>query len=89
MSIYQSRGLFGGRHIDKNVWRLPIPKYNVDNPLHRELVELATKAEQISAGVDAEACGFQKHRSLVRKALTEAGITEPLDKAVKALLGED
>ena len=89
VSIYQSRGLFGGRHIDKNVWRLPIPKYNVDNPLHRELVELATKAEQISAGVDAEACGFQKHRSLVREALTEAGITEPLDKAVKALLGED
>ena len=89
VSVYQSRGLFGARHFSKDVWRLPIPKYNQANPLHATLVDLATKSEEIAAGVDAGPYGFQKHRSLVREALTEAGITEPLDKAVKALLGED
>ena len=29
---YQSRGLFGARHIDKNVRRLPIPKFDPAYP---------------------------------------------------------
>lgn len=77
------------RHIDKNVWRLPIPKFDPDDPLHMQLVDLAAKAEEIAAGVDAGTYGFQKHRRLVRDALAKAGITEPLNAAVKTLLGED
>lgn len=89
VAVYQSRGLFGGRDFDKNVWRLPIPKFNPAVPLHMQLVDLAAKAEEIAAGVDAGAYGFQKHRRLVRDALTKAGITEPMNIAVKNLLGED
>ena len=89
VAVYQSRGLFGGRHIDKNVWRLPIPKFDPADPLHTQLVDLADKAEEVAAGVDAGTYGFQKHRRLVRDALVTAGITEPLNAAVKTLLGED
>lgn len=89
VAVYQSRGLFGGRHIDKNVWRLPIPKFDPADPLHMQLVDLADKAEEVAAGVDAGTYGFQKHRRLVRDALATAGITGPLNAAVKTLLGED
>ena len=89
VAAYQSRGLFGGRHIDKNVWRLPIPKFDSADPLHTQLVALAAKAEEVAAGVEAGNYGFQKHRQLVRNALAEAGITEPINTAVKTLLGED
>ncbi|QRQ67853.1 N-6 DNA methylase [Corynebacterium tuberculostearicum] len=89
VAAYQSRGLFGGRHIDKNVWRLPIPKFDPADPLHTQLVDLAAKAEEVAAGVEAGNYGFQKHRQLVRNALAEAGITEPMNTAVKTLLGED
>lgn len=71
------------------MWRLPIPKFDPDDPLHMQLVDLAAKAEEIAAGVDAGTYGFQKHRRLVRDALAKAGITEPLNAAVKTLLGED
>ncbi|MDK8455915.1 hypothetical protein QP958_10995 [Corynebacterium marquesiae] len=86
---YQSRGLFGARHIDKNVRRLPIPKFDPAYPLHMQLVDLASRAEKIAAGVDAGNYRFQRHRRLVRDALAKAGITEPMNAAVKTLLGED
>lgn len=86
---YQSRGLFGGRDFDKHVWRLPIPKFDPADPLHMQLVDLASRAEKIAAGVDAGNYRFQRHRRLVRDALAKAGITEPMNAAVKTLLGED
>lgn len=89
VAAYQSRGLFGARHIDKNVWRLPIPKFDQTNAIHVELVDIATKAEEIAAGVDAGTYGFQKHRRLVRDALTAAGITEAQDKMVKTLFNSE
>ena len=52
-------------------------------------VDLASRAEEVAAGVDAGNYGFQKHRRLVRDALAKAGITEPMNTAVKTLLGED
>ncbi|MDK8846158.1 N-6 DNA methylase [Corynebacterium sp. MSK297] len=88
VAAYQSRGLFGGRHIDKNVWRLPIPKFDPADPLHMRLVDLAAEAEDVAAGVDAGTYGFQKHRRLVRDALAKAGIAEAMNAAVKTLLGE-
>lgn len=89
VSVYQSRGLYGARHFSKDVWRLPIPKFDQGDPLHAELVDLAARAEEVAAGVDAGTYGFQKHRRLVRDALAEASITDPLNKAVKILLGEE
>lgn len=84
---YQSRGLFGTRHFDTYVWRLPIPTFNADNELHQHIVDLSAQAEEVAAGVDLGNFGFQKARSLVRSALDDAGINTALDTAFGALLG--
>lgn len=40
----QTRGLYGPRDIQKRPLELPIPKYNPNNVLHRELAELGKEA---------------------------------------------
>ncbi len=42
----QSQGLFGARDIHKLIVQQPIPKYYAKNPLHRELVRVAKKAQE-------------------------------------------
>ncbi|QNH95539.1 hypothetical protein [Corynebacterium anserum] len=86
VSIYQSRGLFGTRDFDKNVWRLPIPKYSPKNALHQEIVALAEEAELIASQVDTKDYKFKKVRAIVRNELSLANVSVKLDAAVKALL---
>jgi hypothetical protein len=86
VSEYQSRGLFGARHFDAYVWRLPIPRFEFENPAHTEIVELAAKAEEVAAGLDLAGTGFQMARKRVRTELDAAGIHSRLDEAVSALL---
>ena len=38
------KGQFGARHVQKHLWRLPIPEYDDDNPLHRDIAAAAVKA---------------------------------------------
>ena len=38
---YQSQGQWGARHFDKYVFNLPIPRFDGNNPLHRELARSA------------------------------------------------
>ncbi|WP_337456683.1 N-6 DNA methylase [Prescottella sp. D32] len=83
---YQSRGLFGARHFDTYVWRLPIPRFDQNDPLHRQIVDLSIQAEELAAGVDLEGFGFQKARGLIRAGLDAAGISDQLDVAVRKLL---
>lgn len=89
VSIYQSRGLFGGRHFDKNVWRLPIPKFDANDDLHQQLVALAEQAEEVASQVDVRNFGFQKVRGLVRAELESVGLTDQMDVIVRELLGEE
>lgn len=89
VSIYQSRGLFGARDFTKDVWRLPIPKFDPDNDLHQQLVTLAEQAEVIAAQVDVANFGFQKIRGLIRAELDAAELTEPIDRIVRELLTAD
>ena len=44
--IFMARGLFGARHFQKQGWKLPIPRYDADDPLHVRLSELGVTAEQ-------------------------------------------
>ena len=46
----QARGEHNPRDFDKQVWRLPIPLFDPEMTRHRQLVELAAKAEEIAAG---------------------------------------
>ena len=44
--IFMPRGLFGARHFHKHGWKLPIPRYDANDPLHIRLSELGATAEQ-------------------------------------------
>ena len=43
---FMPKGLFGARHFHKHGWKLPIPLYNTDEPLHVQLSELGLTAEK-------------------------------------------
>ena len=43
---FMTKGLYGARDFHKHGWKLPIPRYDVDDPLHVRLGELAKTAEQ-------------------------------------------
>lgn len=83
---YQVLGLFGPRHFDTYVWRLPIPLFDEENSQHVDLVQLAAEAEIVAGLTDVVGLGFQPARKRVRAALEAAGLTEKLTTAVTALL---
>ena len=39
-----SKGQFGARHLQKQLWKLPIPEYDNSEPLHREIAEAGAAA---------------------------------------------
>ena len=43
---FMPRGLYGARHLQKHGWKLPIPRYDANDPLHVRLSELGETAEQ-------------------------------------------
>ena len=40
------KGLYGARHFEKHGWKLPIPRYEANDPLHASLRKLGKTAEQ-------------------------------------------
>ena len=43
---FMPKGLYGARHFEKHGWKLPIPGYEANNPLHASLSKLGKTAEQ-------------------------------------------
>ena len=43
---FMPKGLYGPRHFEKHGWKLPIPRYDSNEPLHVHLGELGAPAEQ-------------------------------------------
>jgi hypothetical protein len=83
----QAVGQFGARHFDKVMFTLPIPRFDPSDELHEKLAALATQAEAAASAVAFdEGVKFQRARKLVREALTEAGISQQIDEAVRELL---
>jgi SAM-dependent methyltransferase len=83
----QARGQHNPRHFDMHVFALGFPIFDADNALHRHLVALAARAEEVSASVALSTTWqFQKCRHVTREALYEAGIAADIDEAVRALL---
>jgi hypothetical protein len=69
--LFQSQGLFGPRDFDKYMFNLPIPRYRGNDPLHRDLVRQAERAEQVAARVDIAGVAFQAaRRASVKQSLT-------------------
>ena len=80
---YQSQGQWGARDFDKYVFNLPIPRFNADSSLHRELAQMAKKAEEIANAVQVkEDEHFTRARARVRSALAEHGVAAQLERLV-------
>lgn len=83
----QARGQFGARHFDKVIFTLPIPLFDAKVSLHKELADLAQKAETAAAAVSLPpAAKFQAARKVIRDALTQQGISKQIDSLVDQLL---
>ncbi len=83
----QARGQWGGRHFDKVMFNLPIPRFDPTNALHAELATAAREAETAAAAVPLpDGVKFQRARKLVRDALTQADIAPRIDALVARLL---
>jgi hypothetical protein len=87
LSPMQSRGEHNPRDFDTLVWRLPIPLFEPADPLHRQLVNLAARAEEIAVSTDVSAHRtFQAQRRLIREALAGQGVSQAIDTLVLELL---
>ena len=83
---YQSQGQWGARHFDKYVFNLPIPRFDGNNPLHRELARVARTAEEVAETVSGEEGEyFTRTRRRVRSVLTEHGIAAELELLTERL----
>jgi hypothetical protein len=76
------------RHIDKSLWKLPIPLYDPTRDEHRRLAELGgMEAERIRAlSLDPQR-NFTALRRVARDALTASPHVDELDELVTAMLG--
>ncbi|MGH6899070.1 MAG: hypothetical protein ACREJ5_21405 [Geminicoccaceae bacterium] len=84
---YQAMGQWGARHFDKVMFNLPIPKFDPNVKLHRDLAVSAERAERVAAAVPLkEGEHFTRTRKRVRDALRADGVADEIDKLVERLL---
>lgn len=87
---YQAIGQFGARHFDKVIWNLPIPVYDPEDSLHRDLANAGARAEAVAAGIElVETEKFQRARKRIRDGLIENGIAAEIETLVENLLASD
>lgn len=83
----QPHGQRDRRHFDNLVWTLPIPDYDPEDPLHRDLAAAAARAEAVAAAVPLNPdAHFTAYRRAIRAALAEDGIAAEIEALVDALL---
>ncbi len=83
---FQARGEHNPRDFDKYVFNLPIPLFEPENELHRELANAAATAEAVVEGLDLVHASFQAQRRQVRERLASAQLDKKLDGLVRELL---
>ena len=91
------KGQFGSRHVQKHLWRLPIPEYVDSDPLHVELAEAgeaaAIGAKALWDGVRVEredkgqSTSVTVARREIRKWLSESAEGQRVEELVSRLLG--
>jgi len=75
------------RHIDKHIWRLPIPEFNPMNAVHSQLARLGTEVEAEVAGLELkESGGFVGLRRQVRRLLQESVKAQRIEDLVVKLM---
>ena len=88
-----AKGQFGARHVQKHLWKLPIPKYEEGTGLHRNLAEAGAAA---AAGVQLELAKLREQRGDkltvtiarrdIRKWLRDSGEGSAVERLVGELL---
>ncbi|HIE02559.1 MAG TPA: SAM-dependent DNA methyltransferase [Thiotrichaceae bacterium] len=77
IKAFQSRGLFGARHVHKKILELPFPKFDSNNPSHQQLAkwgkQCAIKAKNVVSddkNLDLTTHKLGRLRKTVRQALS-------------------
>ena len=75
------------RHVDKHVWRLPIPRFHRDDDLHRELASLAEEVERKVQELPLDAGkSFIALRRQIRRFLAADPTAQRIEELVAELL---
>ena len=83
----QARGEHNPRDFDKYIFQLPIPLYDPGNSEHRQLAELAKRAEEAAAALELPpGVSFQAQRRRIREALSRDGLGGEINNLTSALL---
>jgi hypothetical protein len=82
----QTRGSMGRRDFDMLTWELPIPEFDPENGLHREIAALGAECERVASTVVLPEGSPPKKRRAIRGALADAGLAERADALVTRLL---
>ncbi|MEV4001928.1 N-6 DNA methylase [Actinomadura sp. NPDC049753] len=76
------------RDIDKHLWKLPIPLYNPDNPVHQRLADLGQTEADLINELDLDTSGnFVALRRSARDALAAGTAAPEIEEIVIELLG--
>ena len=90
-----AKGQFGARHLQKHLWKLPIPEFDAGNPLH---VELSDAGKSAAKGAARQLATLQAERSRVtvtiarrelRKWLRNSPQGQSVEHAVTRLLAAE
>jgi hypothetical protein len=76
------------RHIDKHIWRLPIPRYDPDNALHVTLARLSAQVAEKIAALPLANANFVSLRRQIRKYLSTNAAAIEIDSLVRALMSQ-
>ena len=83
---YQTRGLFGARHIHRRPFEVcAIPRFNQDNPDHQQLVLLSQAAHKVVATLDLAESKVVAARKRARQATSDCIIQ--IDAIAQRILG--
>ena len=87
------KGLFGARHLQKHLWKLPIPAFDPEDELHASISQAGTSAAagvaRLLRGVynEREEVTTRYSRSEIRKWLAVSDEGRTVEEAVARLLG--
>ncbi len=86
VSPLQSRGLFGPRHFDKHVFRVPIPTFDPANKSHISLAALVQHAEELAASVDTSGMASAAARKATAAAVAADGTQAKIEDVLEEVL---
>jgi len=82
----QARGWRDPRHFDNLVWELPIPEFDGNLEVHRQLAAAGAEAETTAATVVLPEGDYRRKRRAIRTALASTGLAGRMEALVGRLL---